>query len=191
MLDSVCHTLSAAAAWWLALVYIHTKTSMALFHALLAAALCGAGSFCLHTVSLTSLIPLVSLAVFLFTTLAIQMHRRENCGDAVLAFLLAQGGYSLITFSGAASLHYAGIWGLVPACMTPAIFLLLTCKLRSLFPASDWREYYHETAPEPGRIRLTLVYNYLIAAGVCTVMAVGTLSRSAGSMLPRWRKTSP
>ena len=123
MLDSVCHTLSAAAAWWLALVYIHTKTSMALFHALLAAAL----------VSLTSLIPLVSLAVFLFTTLAIQMHRRENCGDAVLAFLLAQGGYSLITLSGAASLHYAGIWGLVPACVTPAIFCCLPANYAACF----------------------------------------------------------
>lgn len=133
MLDSVCHTLSAAAAWWLALVYIHTKTSMAIFHALLAAALCGAGIFCLHTVSLTSLIPLVSLAVFLFTTLAIQMHRRENCGDAVLAFLLAQGGYSLITFSGAASLHYAGIWGLVPACVTPAIFCCLPANCAACF----------------------------------------------------------
>ena len=173
MLDSICHTCSAAAAWWLALTYIRTETPVALFHALLAAALCGAASFCLHTVSLTSLIPLVSLAVFLLTTLAIQTHRRENCGDAVLAFLLAQGGYSLIALSGTAALQCAGAWGLASACVTLAVFLLLTCKLRSLFPASDWREYYHAAAPEPGRIRVTLAHNYLIAAGVCAVMTVG------------------
>lgn len=102
MLESICHTLSAAAAWWLAQAYIRMEIPAALFHALLAAALCGAGSFCLHTASLTSLVPLASLIVFLLATLAVQMHRRGNCGDAVLAFLLAQGGYSLMSASGTA-----------------------------------------------------------------------------------------
>ncbi len=173
MLGSICHTLSAAIAWWLALSYIHIETPVALFHGLLSAALCGVGSFCLYTVGLTSLIPLVSLSVFLLTTLGVQAHRRGNCGDAVLAFLLAEGGYSFMAVAGTAALQHMGVWGMILACALPTLFFLLTHKLRKLFPPSDWREYYTGTAPEPGRIRLRLAHNYLIAAGVCAAMTAG------------------
>ncbi|MCI8526978.1 MAG: GHKL domain-containing protein [Oscillospiraceae bacterium] len=176
MLDSICYTLSAAAAWWLALSYIRIETPAALFHGLLSAALCGLGSFCLYTAGLTSLIPLVSLAVFLLITMEVQAHRRGNCGDAVLAFLLAEGGYSFMAVAGTAFLQHMGIWGLIPACALPALFFLLTCKLRKLFPPAKWREYYTETVLEPGRIQLRLAHNYLIAAGVCAAMTAGAFA---------------
>ena len=176
MLDSVCHTLSAAAAWWLALAYIRTKTPAALFHALLTAALCGAGSFCLYSIGSAPLVPLASLIVFLLAALAVQMHRRGNCGDAVLAFLLAQGGYSLISASGTAALQCAGIGGSLLVCGLPVAFFFLTCKAQKLFPPSDWREYYTKSAAEPGRIQLKLAHTYWIAASVCAAMAAGAFA---------------
>lgn len=173
MAEAVCRALSAAAAWWLALAYIRVERPEARFHAALTAALCAVASFCLDTAGLAALCPWAVLAVFLLEALAVWLGRRESCGDAVLAFLLAEGGYSFIVVAGTASLQHMGAWGLIPACALPALFFLLTCKLRKLFPPSGWREYYTDTVPEPGRIRLRLAHNYLIAAGVCAVMTAG------------------
>jgi len=169
-------TCAVATAWWLALTYIRMEAPAALFNATLTAAVCGAGVFCLHSMGHTPLVGLAALIIFLLATFAVQFQRQGNHGDAVLAFLLAQGGYSFLTFAGDAFLQCGGISGFAPACVLPALFFLLTYRLRGLFPAADWREYYLEAAPEPGRIQLKLSHNYLIAGAVCAIMTAGTLA---------------
>lgn len=175
MVESICCALSAAAAWWLSLKYIRMPYRAALFNAALTAAICGAGTFCLYATEHLTLLPLLSIMIFLLTTFAVQLQQRGNHGDAILVFLVAQGGYSLLISAGIALLRYAGIAGGILACALLALFLFLTYRLCGLFPAEDWREYYAETAPEPGRIQLKLVYNYLIAVIVCAAATAGSL----------------
>lgn len=175
MAEAVCRALSAAAAWWLALAYIRVERPEARFHAALTAALCAVASFCLDTAGLAALCPWAVLAVFLLEALAVWLGRRENCGDAVLAFLLAQGAYSLVSAVGIAAVRHGGAWGFLPLCGLLALFLLLTCRLRRLFPLPDWQDYYAEATQEPGRIHLTLAHNYWIAALVCAALTAGAL----------------
>ena len=177
MAEAVCRALSAAAAWWLALAYIRVERPEARFHAALTAALCAVASFCLDAAGLAALCPWAVLAVFLLEALAVWLGRRENCGDAVLAFLLAQGAYSLVSAVGIAAVRHGGAWGFLPLCGLLALFLLLTCRLRRLFPLPDWRGYYAEAAQEPGRIHLTLAHNYGMAAWGGAAPTAGALGR--------------
>ena len=182
MIEAVCCTVAAAAGWLLALTYLRIKPPAALLGALLPAALCGAGGLALCALGAARLVPAVPPLVSLLAALALQARRRGSCGDAVLAFLLAQGGCSLLNAAGTAALRLAGLWGAAGACALAGLFLLLTYRLRDLFPAPDWREYYAEAAPEPGRIRLKLAHNYAIAAGVCAVLTAGSLAAAPESV---------
>lgn len=173
MAEAACYTIAAAAGWLLALAYIRAEFSAAALHALAAAALCGGGSLVLRALGAAGLVPAAPPAIFLLAALALRARGRR-WGDALLALLLAQGGYALLSSAGIAAVSWAGGWGVVWVCALAGLFLLLTCRLRRLFPAPDWRDYY--AAPEPGRIRLKLAHNYLIAAGLCAVLTAGSLA---------------
>lgn len=165
MAESLFSALSTAAAWWLAFRYVRMESKAALFYTGLIAVVCGGGIFFFYSIGLLAVVPLVVLLFFLLITFAVSIQQQGKQGDAVLAFLLAQGGYSLLSAGESALYRWGGMAGLALACVMPGVFLLLTVKLMPLFPASDWRDYYTEATPEPGRVRLKLPHNYLIAAG--------------------------
>lgn len=174
MAESICCAMSAGVAWGIALCYIHMKPLALILNAALTALLCGIGAFCLFLAQLWEFIPLCSSALFLLEAVAVQLQQRSHYGDTLLAFLLAQGVYSLLSSAGCAAFRHAGAVGYLPAGLLVGLYVILAVKLKSRFPAVDWRESYTETA-ELGRIQIKTQYHYRIAAILCVVLTSGSL----------------
>lgn len=173
MTESVCCAVSAGVAWGLALCYIRMKPQALLFNAALAALLCGIGGFCLSQARLWEYVPLFAVSVFLLEALAVQLQQRGHYGDTLLAFLLAQGAYSLLIFSGEGAFRCCGGAGCLLLFLTAGLSVLLAVRLKDRFPEADWRDY-DGGAAEPGRIRLKNRYHYWIAALICLTLTAGS-----------------
>lgn len=173
MAECTCCAVSAGAAWGIALRYTHMKTPALTFNVVLISLMCGTGAFCLSLAQLREFIPLCSFALFLLETLAVQLQRRGNCGDTLLAVLLAQGLYSLLTFTGRGALPFCGGAGYLLSCFPAGVSVFLAAKLNKHFPEADWRDYDSVLGPE--RIRLKARYHYWIAAILCLALTSGSL----------------
>lgn len=174
MIIGICHFIAAAAAWSVALSFIRLKKSEILFYSVFTALLCGSVTLLLNYTDFHQGGILAECLLFFVTALIIQHQRRENFGDAVLMFFIAQGAYTLFVFCGNASGEYVGTEGILAVCFFSLVFVALTVKLKKRFPDTDWREYYKNSVTEPERIDLKLIHNYLIIGSMSIILTAGT-----------------
>lgn len=181
MAESICCAISAGVAWGIALCYIHMKPLALVFNAALTALLCGIGAFYLSLTQFREFIPLCSLVLFLLEAVAVQFQQCGHYGDTLLAFLLAQGAYSILSSVGCAAFRHAGVAGCLPIGILISLYVTLTVKLKRHFPETDWREYDSGSA-EPGRIPIRGRHHYLVAAILCLTLTAGSFLIVPGSL---------
>lgn len=162
----VCNTL---AAWIFALLFIRRKWTEILFNALAGAAVNGILCAILLSLSFDRYLPGVEIIWFLFMTMIIQLQRKDSYGNAVIAFFLVQGVYSVFSMIGAGIYQIGEMAGILfyTACLAGAAGI--TFMLKDRFPSEEWREYYTNSSPEPERISIQIWHVYgvmVIGSGV-------------------------
>lgn len=175
MIDTVilC-VINTFAAWRFALLFIRRKPAEVWFDSLLGAAVHGLLLFVLYHVVPEAYLFGMELLWFLLMTIIVQLQSRDGCGNAVIAFGLAQTVYALLSFIGNGA---CAIWkypGIVYYLVCMVCFLAITHLIRERFPEENWREYYTNGYSEPERIDIKIWHIYLII-GFCSGMMTASM----------------
>lgn len=167
MILSVGYFMAVLIAWGISLTMIRMRIQGIIFHSVLAAAICGFAAFLMGALGLESHIGVVCLIIFLLGTAMVQLQLKGNYGDAVLALLTALSIFALLTwvYNNSIALHNALLLPVPPVFW--GLFIGLTVKLKTRFPDADWRDYFTNAAPEPGRMNIKKGHVYVIAGLAC------------------------
>lgn len=165
-MDILLSGIAAAAAWLIALLFIRFERAAIGFHMLIAAGLCAAADAVLLSISYAHLSFISSSAVFLLLTLAVSLQRKDAHGDATIAFLIAEGAFSIFRLAGGIFLSLpVGTVSLL-AYLLPMVFALAAFYLREQAPKADWRDYF--AGPSHASLRMNVrkwhIYGVLITA---------------------------
>lgn len=168
-MDILLTGIGGAAAWLCALLLIRFQRSALLFHSLIAGGLCAAAAWALWASGFSQLILPVSLLLFLLLTLAVDLERGGGHGDAALAFLAAQGAYSIFRFAARA---FPAAWpgaGWVPALLLPAAFAAGMLAAGDRLPAPGWREFFSGPSGEAKALDVRAWHVYGVLAVPCAL----------------------
>lgn len=153
----------AAVAWMIALLLLKFQRPAVLFHALIVGGICAAAEWVLYYTAFRHLSQPILLAVFLLMTLAVALEKTGSHGNALLAFLTAQGAFSVFGFTLAGD-----AWVLTAA--VQLVFLLCAWRLSGSFPERDWRDYF--SGPHGKKLDVQIWQVYAITAVMCLVCSL-------------------
>lgn len=160
------------AAWMFALLFIRKKKAELWFDAFLGAAVHGLLFLTLYHIAYEDYLLVVELIWFLLMTVIVQLQSRDNCGNAVIAFGLAQTVYAMLWLIGDNACRIWGLRGFLGYLIYAALFLAITYLIKNRFPAENWREYDTNEYPEPERI-------YIKRWHIYTVIMLGSMISTA------------
>lgn len=156
--ETILCAVNTLVAWGFALLFIRRKQPEICFDAFLCAVVHGLLYFLISGTAYNRHLAVVSLIWFLLTTVIVQFQ--AGYGNAVIAFGLAQSGYSALGFLSRNALRLWGRSGIFCCLAGIAAFLLAAYLVRDRLPEENWREYWTEEvlASEKLRVRLWQVY---------------------------------
>ena len=174
MLEILFSGVGAAVAWMTALLLLKYQRAAVLFHALIVGGICAAAECVLRFSGLSRLSEPVFMGIFLVTTLAVALEKKEAHGNAILAFFTARGAYSIFRF-GAAIGGY-GIWA---SAGLQTVFGILAWRMKDSFPEENWREYFSGFSGHEKKLDVRIWHVYGITAVQCLLC-----SACAGALEP-------
>lgn len=183
IIEATMCVINTIIAWGFALLFIRRRRAQMLFDALLGAAVHGilyymvwlsSGDFRLVGQNIgfekmgEQFSAGIQLLCFVMITVVVQFQQREDYGNSMIAFWLAQATYGLLSIVGKGAVLLGGELGIGYYLFCVGVFLWITFGIRKHFPAENWREYYTNSTPEPEQIGIQKwqIYGLTILIGV-------------------------